>query len=496
VITDAVLARDGGVFCVIPDFIEDKKAEVTVHVGWLDRVPEEGEDITRFVVLKQLVPADRKVLVPASVVTALGSKAHYAVAILVDKAGNRGELSLPATVQVALGTLPSDLKPCEVPLAADDGLIDRADAAFPTKVHIKQYTGHDSNDGIIVWWGSRMIARTSVGAHLPFELKITVPWALMALEYDFSSPTHVQPVAVNYSILRGDYPFAPPSGISVDTDFAIPGPGNPEPELINPNLEQVVFESSSGSNTELTLADIGEPAEAKIKLFDNPAIGDTLTLYYHGVAVTSADNPYVVSGTEGPNEEIIITIPWDDIKRTPIMDDLLMYYSLTRTGFANPQESKRTSINVLVEVVNLPEPEFPVADFPSGIANCNSLKLKGSEWGIFVHIPKSTYLKEGVDVALKWQTYEFNGITPVAGTDHEETVTVDGDEEANGIDWFVPYIKCLKPTYTPPTSGGMGIVEYSIVVRGTPVPSGPASVIVAVFEADGTGNDHCKIPRP
>ncbi|MNC63362.1 hypothetical protein D3C75_1134800 [compost metagenome] len=126
------------------------------------------------------------------------------------------------------------------------------------------------------------------------------------------------------------------------------------------------------------------------------------------------------------------------------------------------------------------------------------LKASGStEYGIFVHIPKSTYLTAGVDVALEWQSYEYDGTTPIAGTDHKETVTVSADQQANGLDWFVPYEKCLKPTYKPPISSGWGIVKYSIEVRGTPVSSDPVDVIVAVFESDGgPGNDHCKIPRP
>ncbi|MBM6447288.1 hypothetical protein JQF37_27230 [Pseudomonas sp. MIL9] len=204
VITDAVLARDNGVFCVIPDFIEAKRTDVQVIVAWLDRVPLPTEDITQFVVLFTPLPPDRKVLVPADFVRRYGSKTQYAVAFLQDKAGNRGEMSLPATVNVALGTLPSGLQRCTVPLAAD-GVIDRADAAFPTKVHIPMYTGWNPDDGVVVSWGNTELARTSVGAHLPFDLMISVPWAHMAGEYDFNSATHVQPVKVDYKILRGDY---------------------------------------------------------------------------------------------------------------------------------------------------------------------------------------------------------------------------------------------------------------------------------------------------
>ncbi|MNO81275.1 hypothetical protein D3C76_725110 [compost metagenome] len=500
VITDAVLARDKGVFCVIPDFIEAKRDDVTVHVAWLDRVPSPGEDITQFIVLSRLLPADRRVLVPDSAVTRYGSKTQYAVAILVDKAGNRGEMSLPATVQVALGTLPSGLTPCTVPLAAD-GVVDRADAAFPTKVHIEQFTGYDNNDGVVVKWGDKTLARTSVGSHLPFPLDITIPWLHMAQEYDFNSATHVQTVDVNYEIHRGDYPYVPPSGIVVNTNFAIPGPVNPDPEPINPNLNPVVFDSFSGSSTELTLADIGKDATASIKLFDDPEVEHTLTLYYDGVVVDAPNNPYEVDGTESPNQVIDIVIPWTDIERTPVMEKLPMYYTLTHKDYANPQESNRTTIDVLVEIVDLSPPEFPTKDFPGGIASCTSLKqggVGGTKWGIFLHVPTSSHLKEGVDVKLEWQTYEYDGTTEISDTDYPETVTVSADQEKNGIDWFVPYDKCLKPTYRPPgISGGRGIATYTINVRGTPVKSRPGSVLVAVFESDGgPGNDHCVIPRP
>lgn len=500
VITDAVLARDKGVKCVIPDFENEAKRDaVWVHVAWLDRVPLPTEDLTQFIVYSRLLGATREVLIDESVVRLYGSTTQYAVAILQDMAGNRGEMSLPATVPVALGTLPTALLACTVPLSAD-GVVDRADAAFPTKVHIKQYTGWESSDGIVVKWGAKELARTSVGAHLPFELAITVPWSHMAAEYNFNSATHVQAVVVDYTILRGDYPFPSPGAININTDFAIPGPTNPNPDPVNDLLNLIRFNSSEGSATELTMDDINEPASAFIELFDDPKVGDTLTLYYNGTVVTSSSNPYVVDGTEAVNAEIEIVIPWDVIELTPVKDDLPMYYTLTRAGFANPQESDLTTIDVLVEVVDLPEPVFPPVDFPGGIANCSSLKRKvagGTEWGIFVQIPPSTHLKDGVEVKLEWQTYEFDGTTPIVGTTHVETPTVSPEQEASGLNWFVPYDKCLKPTYRPPISGGMGTVQYSINVRGVDVPSDPASVIVAVFESDGgPGNDHCVIPRP
>lgn len=495
VITDATLVRDGGVKCVIPAFTEESDREkVMVAVALLDRMPAEGENIDKFIVLFRPLPTNREVVVPADAVRNYGSKTQYAIALLIDEAGNRGELSLPATVQVALGTLPSGLKDCTVPLA-DDGLIDRPDAAFPTKVHIESYTGFDANDGIVVKWGKTTLARTSVGAHLPFPLMITVPWPHMVQEYDFTSATHVQTVDVDYQVLRGDYPFSPPGGITVDTDFSIPKPGNPDPEPIDPTLNLIEFLSSEGSDSELTEDDIGEDATASVELFDDPNDGDTLTLYYNGVVVVSPDNPYVVDGTETPNQVIDFVIPWAVIERTPVMDGLPLHYTLTHDDFGNPLESNRTTIDVLVEKVDLPEPEFP-----GTLINCNNLREKtagSGEWGIFIHIPTSTHLKEGAEVTPKWQTYESDGTTVIPGTDHTEDLIVSPVQEQNGIEWFVPYTKCLKPTYKPPVSYGVGKMEYSITVRGTPVPSGTLDLYVAVFESDGgPGNDHCVIPRP
>ncbi|HCS43815.1 MAG TPA: hypothetical protein DIW52_13465 [Pseudomonas sp.] len=493
-ITDAVLTRDDGVKCVIPDFIEDKKEFVRVAVGWMATLPEDEADFPDLVAFYDLLPTSREILIPKKFVTDIGSRTQYVVYFLFDKAGNRSEMSLPKSVQVALGVLPSVLQPCTVPLA-DDGLIDRADAALPTTVHIEPYTGWDRDDGIVILWGTKTLARTSVSAHLPFPLKINIPWSHMGEEYDFTSGTNVQPVDVDYTVFRGDYPTASPNKIIVNTDFAVAGPENPNPEPINPDLELIRFESSEGSDSELTPDDIGNPATGHIKLFDTPApvVGDILTLWYNGRAVSSA--PYVIQTGDAPGKEIPMVIPWVDIERTLVMDDLPMYYTLTRPGFNNPQESGRTTINVVLETVDLPEPTFPGA-----VINCTHLREKESgNWGFYVHIPTSPYLTDGVEVTLQWQSYAVDNVTELPDTDHDEQIEVTSDQERDGIDWFIPNDRCLMPTYRPPiSSAGIGKVQYSITVRGTPVWSDLAAVYIGVFEEypAGSGNAHCKLTRP
>ncbi|WP_085717582.1 hypothetical protein [Pseudomonas sp. B28(2017)] len=483
-ITTEILDNDDGVVCEIPDFVEDKKEFVQVAVFWMDTVPENEADFPTVAVFK-LLPADRKVTVPKAFVSDLGSRTHYVVYFLFDKAGNRSEMSLPKPVSVALGVLPDDLQACSVPLAAD-GLIDRADAAEitgPTKVHVEQYTGWDRNDGIVVQWKDLEV-RTTVAAHEPFPLKITVPWSVLQQTYDFTTGG-VQTVTVDYKVLRGDYPTASPGSISVNQNFEIAGPENPDPEPINDQLELIRFQSFSGSSTELAVGDIGEDATGHIKLYDNPLPGDKLTLVYNGEVVSPA---YTVTGSESPNQEVPITIPWSVIEKTPVMDDLPMYYTVTRDGVPNPQESLRTTIDVAVERVDLPEPTAP-----GNPINCTYLVEKNGAWGINVHIPPSTYLKVDVHVVAVWNSFQIDGTTEIPGTSLIEELSVGPAEEQNGINWFIPYEKCLKPTYGGSgNSGGRGQFAYGITVRGETVASDVVRVLIGVFENNG----HCVIPRP
>ena len=484
-ITTAILDRDGGVWCEIPDFIEDKKDFVTVAVAWMDKLPPADPDPADLAYLGTL-PPDRKILVPKTIVTPLGSNIHYVVYFLFDKAGNRSDMSFPVVeVMVALGNLPAGLGIPRVPLAADD-LIDRVDANFPTKVEIDQYINWDAYDFIRVRWGTTKLAETPVGSHLPFPLKITVPWLHIKAEYDFDG-ANVQETEVDYEVLRGKYPTDSPGKIDVKVDLAIPGPGTEDPGPINPNLELVKFLSSSDSDTELTEDDIGEPAKAFIELYDDPEVGDTLTLYWNGVAVTPA---YVVDGNETPNEEVEIIITWDVIKQTPVMSQLPMYYTLTRTGFNNEPESRRTIIDVNVEKIELEDPTFPDQD-PGYPLNCNALIEKAGVWGIRVHIPASDYLKRDVEVKADWQTYGKDDLE-LPGTHFPDDLIVSEDEERDGIDWFIPYETYLKPTYDTGDQYGWGKVKYSINIRGGDVSSDLVTVMIAVFEDGG----HCVIPRP
>ena len=490
-VTTAILERDEGLICEIPDFIEDKKAFVTLAVALFDVPPTEEPDPAELAYLG-LLPANRLILIPKELVYKLGSKFQYIVYFLFDKAGNRSDMPFPAKVQVALGDLPDALESPEVPLAKDDLLIDRADAAFPTTVRIREYDNWLADDGIVIHWGLGTLARTSVGAHLPFPLDITVPWLHLKAQYDFDLGGK-QSTDVDYQVFRGDYPTDSPGGIKVDVDLAVPGPENPGPGPSNPALGLVRFNSFSGSANELTTDDIGESATGYIKLvktlLDELLKDDVLTLHWNGVPVSST--PYSIKGDESVDGEIEMDIPWADIEKFAVMSDLPMHYTLTRTGFSNPQESERTFIDVEVETVDLPEPEFPDVEPPYPL-NCNALRQQGGEWGIYVHIPKSDYLKEGVTVEAFWETYGKDKVTPLPDTEFPASLPVGEQEERDGIDWFIPYEKYLKPTYDTGDQYGWGKVIYTMDVRGKDISSDLVEVRIAVFEK----GDHCEIPRP
>jgi hypothetical protein len=498
-ITDATLLRDGGVKCEVPDFIEDKKDFVRVVVGWMSKFPETEAEFPELVAYNDLLPPNRVVTVPAKFVTGIGSQNQYVVYFLFDKAGNRSEMSFAKLVPVALGELPSALKPCSVPLA-DDGLIDRADAAFPTWVVIPEYSGWQGRDGIEVLWGSKYLARTSVENHGSFPLRIEMPWVHMEAAYDFDSSTPEQPVAVDYKIFRGDYAFDSPGEISVNTNFKIPGPDNPSPEPINDLLKVIRFQSSQGSDRELILpGDDGQDATGFIELSGASVLvaGDVLTLYYNGIAVSSP--PYIIQPSDAPGTEIPISIPWADIERTLVMDALPLHYTLTRPGLINPQESPRTYIKVELEKIELPPAIFPLRPGSTTIhmITCEHLLEENGEWGVHIKIPASQYLLQDVNVELSWRTYAADGTTALPGTEYTETITVSAAQQQNGIDWFIPNTTCLMPTFRPQASTtGQGKVTYSINVRGTPVPSPVSAGYILVYEDTGSGVAHCKLTRP
>ncbi|MFP3514884.1 hypothetical protein SB766_01565 [Pseudomonas sp. SIMBA_077] len=488
-ITDVTLGRDKGVICEIPEFTELRPEQVKAAVAWLDEIVDTLPDVGDLDFF-DLLPSNRLITIPEAKVRGLGSGLHYVMCVLIDKAGNQSTLTLPTKVMVALGALPTGLQPPKVPQADGDG-ITRQDASEGVKVHIESFSDYEDNDGIVIDWGGERTAPIAIAQLLPFDLKVPVPWSLMKGLYNFTTGGD-QSVDVKYEVLRGEHPIA--SGpITVPVNFAYTGPENPdEPHPVNPLLEKVVIWGASTIQDTLVASDEGKDAKAKIKLYDSPTPGDVLTVYWNGVVLSSP--PYTVTGTESPNQEIELVVPWVDIAPNPINLKLPVYYTVAVPGSKNPQSSQSKDINVQAVSIMLPDPEYQVGSL--GFYGCVSLIENNGEWGVEVLIPTSTYLTMGADVTLVWRSYYGDGLTEIVGAEliyPSYPVTVD--EQNNGIRWFIPFEKHLKPTYGGNSAQyGYGRCQYQIVVNGKPILSTSTAVMIAMGR--GGAEDSCEIPPP
>ena len=488
-ITDASLARDKGVICEIPDFSELRPLEVRAAVAWLDEIVDnlpDAADLDYF----GLLPDDRLITIPEAKLRALGSGLHYVLCVLIDKAGNESKLTFPTEVVVALGELPNSLQPPTVPQADVDG-ITRQDAFDGVKVHVAPFLDYEENDSIVIDWGGERTAPITISQLLPFDLKVPVPWSLMKGLYDFTEGGD-QKVSVKYEVLRGVHPISS-SAIDIQANFAYAGPENPdEPDPVNRTLTAVSVWGASNIKDALVASDEGKDATAKINLYDSPKVGDVLTVFWNGVALSS--DPYTVTGSESANQEIEFVVPWNDISPNPINLELPVYYTIAVPGSKNPQFSLNSKVNVQAVKIVLDEAQYETGGI--GMYVCSGLIEVAGEWGVNVLIPPSEYLKEGVDLSLAWRSYYSDGLTEIPGTSLIMTkYPVSKEDEQDGILWFIPYEKHLKPTYGGEAEQyGYGRAQYQIVILGEPVPSNSSAIMIAMGR--GGSPESCEIPPP
>jgi hypothetical protein len=490
-ITDASMAADGGVFVTIPDFVEDKKEFVLVVIGWLDHVPLPDEPLVADVT--ELLPTDRKILVPRDAVERYASGDHYVAYVLFDKAKNKSRLSFPYTVPVALGPLPTLLKPPVVPLAEDDGLIDLMDAYAGVEVEVPAYDNWQSTDKIVVKWGNSALEPVPVGEKPPFPNPMSIPVIWQHLKDEYTVPAGEQTIHVSYSVMRGTTPYPEPVGVDVEVDFSSTGPTNPdEPNPVNPDLDPVIVRGDSGTDNHLLPADAGKPATATLTLYDPPTEDDLITLYWNGVAVADT---YTVLDTDKAGDDIELDVLWSEIEAGggPAAQ---VYYTLSHPDFVNDQRSPVTDVTVDAIPLVIEAPEYvDLSDVGGGnlILNCQSLRLIGGVIGYRVHIPASDYLVDGQTVIIKWQLEESDG-TLVTSAEKTQTLPITADAKTKGIDWFVaPYATHILPAYTGTADKwAYAKTTYTLTIKGQPVPSETSSAIVGIGDL-GSGIDTCDL---
>ncbi|WCM48896.1 hypothetical protein OH720_17920 [Pseudomonas sp. WJP1] len=479
-ITTAILEAQGGVECEIPDPGEVKP--VTIAIAWSDKIPEQLPPMDEMHYVG-LLPADRKIKVLKEVFEDFGSRTLYLAYGAMDKAGNLSQMSWPVTVENALGTLPSGLKSPTVPKGDDNDEIDREDAAAPVEVHTGTIDNYLPEDRIRIIWGTQSFIGGPMSQLGPSP-KVIVPWPNMRDAYDFNVGGQ-QSTPVKFQVLRGNHPIDSPPRVNplkVDLEVPIVNPGGPDPE--HPDFLKPIITSSSGSTTDLTRADADKPATVTVTLPDGIEDNDVITVKWNGELVTAT--AHTIDGTEGAT--IDIPVPWEEIKKTPMMLNLPVCFRVKRPGVTNPLDSPAETINVKVLKIELPDPEVQMA---GTLVNCNDLLFDGTEWGIHVLIPPSEYLKKDMSVMFVWQLF-VDGVGLV-NTEIVQEKTVTEEQESNGIYWLVPYLRCLKPSYIPGVrQTTRARLAYGMQIDGDEASSNMIEVRVGVFEEE----DHCKIPRP
>lgn len=117
-------------------------------------------------------------------------------------------------------------------------------------------------------------------------------------------------VAVTYAIVRDGKDFPEPVGKTFSVNLTIPGPVNPEPDpdLGNPNLNELVLKGSTGDNT-LVEDDVGNEIDIDLTIYTGFKDGDIVDLKWEGKVVPPPGGRYAVDGTEDPAFKIPFKLP-------------------------------------------------------------------------------------------------------------------------------------------------------------------------------------------
>ncbi|MCL6703301.1 hypothetical protein [Pseudomonas sp. T1.Ur] len=492
-ITDETFGANDYLEATIPPWTVDQ-SDVKILYAWVkDELPEDPSLIS-FEGPDSIDPnGSRVVQIPKQHFLDAGDGLGCGGYVLVDKAGNPSPLSLYKLMSVALGPLP--VEPLGAPTAADatGGELLRSDLVDGNVlVNVPHVTNGKSTDTVVVKWGTKEVTPgTPLGSNPSGGINIPVPWATLWAEYG-SATTGVVPTSLSYTLLRGVEPYVS-TPASVPCNFSGPGPINPDPEPGNDLLEVVTVVGESGVDNELEASDEDGEIKAKIELVDPLADGDTYQVLWNGTPIGA---PYVIDTDNDTAGDVIeIDLDWDVIRGEGPDSAMPVWYVLTNSAHANPQEPKqRTSVMIDFLVQALPE-AIPKHTNTNGIVTCLSLRWNtgGTTFGIEYLIPPSPYLKQGDTVEVVWKAYtDFSNPVHVPAADKTHTFSnITQDQADNGIVWLIePYATHVLPTWQSTAQIGKGEVSYKIT--GEPFQQTPTNTRVAMSQGEGT----CNVPPP
>ncbi|WP_313713455.1 hypothetical protein [Pseudomonas sp.] len=505
VVTDESLAAAGGkVTLALPDYT-DFEAGDSVIVYWMNRIPEEFEDVDPPVATVPIVGSNQEVEIPEAAVRAVGDGGVFVLYVLVDRAGNVSEMSIYTSVAVALGTLPAVFDDPVVPLATDldDYLIDQADADLGVEVWVPLYDGQKATDFVVIKWGSTELPPETVGSAPGDYIRVLVPKNVLLKEYG-PGPGEV-PTKVSYTLLRGTHPLGG-AETNIKVNFETLDPGFPDPSWplpIHPGLKKpVITGQGSGKVDELDTDDNGLAAYLDFELYSFAFENDELTFYWGGDAAVT----YTVKDSDTPGDKIRIEVPWDNILKVGNASAVPVDYEARRVGVHNPVRSGITKVKVDAIII---EPEAATFDHlnSAGMVNCASIKATASHPdgpAVEVLIPDlSEYLQYGdfSKVRVRWWVYrgesDEQGFDIIEAVTLEEDISLD-DYPITGFTYRIPFDTHVLPTFDGSTDldfqRSRANFTYTILRDDGDFLSAEAKVTLAFVTAAGACNPYGVAP--
>ena len=494
-INDAYLASNSDeVMGKIPAYPDWKEGDKVAYYWSKFQSPEQIEliDPVGYVEVTQ-PPFD--VTFDGDTIRSVGDGGCYVLYLLFDKAGNRSGLSFAVSMAVALGDYPVTFQPPVVP-AASDGLVDLKDVIEEAGVNVEipAFDNVKSTDFIELTWGKSVIPAEAIGS-VPFPRIMKILPALLKEEY--ASAVGSVTTNVSYRVLRGTVEMGS-EGTSVDVDFSVVGPENPDPwpEPVNPLLlpPMILGTGTNPETNKLNREDKGLPAKLTFK-FPEKLIKDDEVNFYWGADIVAASK-YVVKGDEVVDTDITVDIPWANILDAGNNPDLKVHFRVRGQDSTNEQHSKPQSVSVdAIEII----PDAPTfLGLTGNYLNCKSLYEDPAnpnplEPAVRVQVPDlSKWLVAGDTVTMKWvalPTRDPAETTPIPGATLEESVVLDATT-VNGFVWYVqPYVTYILPTYDPTgpgTNSGRGVVSYQFSYKGEDIFSATDEKYVGMFDGSGS----------
>ncbi|WP_110971794.1 hypothetical protein [Pseudomonas huaxiensis] len=272
---------------------------------------------------------------------------------VVDRAGNRTNLSIPDDVYLVKNPAPTLVNAPEIPEGPTISLAQARDGVDLYHDYVTPISG----DFVNFYWNSVNLESIS---H-PEEYK-TISFkeiSDLGREYD---------AEVTYDVTRGGVTYpSPPTTVRVDLTQV--GPPNPdEPDIINPDLEELTLESFTGESDAIVPEDKGQDATITVQVYDQAQAGEFIKVYYGGTVVGVRE----LSAADITTGSITMPLPWAMIEANG-NGNIPAHYSIYADGLeSNAQESPPTNIVVTVNLIeDLPLVVFSNRDPVSDTINCS-----------------------------------------------------------------------------------------------------------------------------